>query len=301
MKRLLFLGLLFSFTGVMAQENTIVTDTTAVLTAVEKQETTGPLEFWHGRRFRVFAGLYAPLNNTKIRVGSENGDYGTTIDLEDDLGFSDYTFSAVAGIQWRISRRSRLDFEHFYINRKSTRTLDKEIEFRDHTYPVYAKVTAFFDTNISRLAYGYAFVSRPKYEIGALVGAHVIFGDIGLNLDTSIGEAQVSDNFNFTAPLPDFGLWSEIVLTPKLGLNVNVNYLAIKVNDFEGRLISYNLSVLWNIYRDLSFTLGYTGLNFRVDMEKERVNGYFKWGYNGPMLTACYSFGGHVRLQKKNK
>lgn len=253
---------------------------------------------WHGRRFKATAGIFFPTNNTEVEVGSNNGQFGNLIDFEKDLGFKKNTVSFAGAFEWRISRRSRLGAEYFYLKRTSTKTLQKEIEFGDHTYPVDATVSAFLDNQIYRITYGYAFISKPAYEIGALIGAHIMFADVGLKLEGATAQAEYRDNFDFTAPLPDLGLWTEIVLAKNWGLYVNANYFALKVNDIDGRILSYNVSVLYNVYKNFSLTAGYTGLNIRVDAEKERLNGFFKWGYNGPTLTATYAFGNHVKFYK---
>src|SRR4051794_19988860 len=41
---------------------------------------------WFVERFKIFAGVLFPLSNTSIEVSSHNGDVGTDIDFEDDLG-----------------------------------------------------------------------------------------------------------------------------------------------------------------------------------------------------------------------
>ncbi|WP_431242136.1 hypothetical protein ACQ9BO_19710 [Flavobacterium sp. P21] len=122
--------------------------------------------------------------------------------------------------------------------------------------------------------------------------------DVGLSLEGQTQQVSFSDDFGVTAPLPDIGLWGEFVLGKKVGLYANVNYFAIKVNDIDGRILSYNLSVLYNVYKNFSLTAGFTGLNIRIDAEKERLNGFFKWGYNGPTIAAVYTFGKHIQLHK---
>lgn len=284
---------------------TIVSDTILIpeeeVPGIKPQDYNNTELPWHRRRFKVSAGLYFPVNNTEIRVDGSEGNFGTTIDLEDDLGFEKNTFSWTGAIEWRISRRSRVNFEYFSLNRESSKTLEREIEFEDNTYEVNARVYAFFDMQILRVAYGYSFVSKPKYEIGALIGAHTIFADVGIGLETSIGQAEASNNYDFTAPLPDLGLYGEIVLSPKFGLYINANYLALKVDNIKGRIMSSNVSLLYNVYENFNITLGYTGLHVKVDVDRERADGYFKWGYNGPMLTVNYAFGKHVSSQKKQK
>jgi len=253
---------------------------------------------WHARRFKFTAGIFFPSNNTEVEVGSNNGQFGNLIDFEKDLGFNKSSTSFAGSFEWRISRRSRLGSEFFYLKRTSTKTLQKTIEFGDHTYPINASVAAYMDNQIIRVYYGYAFVSKPTYEIGALIGAHVLLGDVGLRLEGATAEFEYRDTFDFTAPLPDLGIWGEFVLGKKVGLYANINYFAIKINDIDGRILSYNLSVLYNVYKNFSLTAGYTGLNMRVDVEKSRLNGFFKWGYYGPTIAATYSFGNHVKLYK---
>lgn len=253
---------------------------------------------WHGRRFKVTAGGFFPVNNTQVQVGLTNGNAGTKIDLEDDLGFSKSSSSFMGTLEWRISRRSRLDLEFFSLNRSAVKTLEKQIDFGDHTYNINARVTAFFDVQITRIAYGYAFLSKPKYEAGLLIGAHVLFGDLGLRVDADQASAEVRNNFNFTAPLPDVGIWGEFVLGKRFGLYANVNYLAAKIDNIDGRIISYNLSLLYNVYQNFSLNAGYTGLNFKIDDREQRLSGFLKWGYNGPSITATYAFGNHVKFYK---
>ncbi|WP_291148811.1 hypothetical protein [Flavobacterium sp. UBA7680] len=253
---------------------------------------------WHGRRFKATAGVFFPVNNTEVEVNGTGGRIGTDIDFEKDLGFETNTVSFFGAFEWRASRRSRFNLEYFYLKRNASKTLQKEIEFQDHTYPVNARVSAFMDNQMVRFAYGYAIISKPKYELGLLIGAHVMLADVGLRLEANTQELEYHDGVNFTAPLPDVGIWGEFVLGKKVGLYANVNYFALKINDIDGRIISYNLSVLYNVYKNFSLTAGYTGLNFRLDVTKPRIDGFFKWGYNGPTLAATYSFGNHVKFYK---
>jgi hypothetical protein len=253
---------------------------------------------WHGRRFKATAGAFFPVNNTEVEVNGTNGRIGTDIDFERDLGFQNNTVSFFGTFEWRASRRSRFNLEYFYLKRNSTKTLQKEIEFKDHVYPVNAEVAAFMDNQMIRFAYGYAIVSKPKYELGLLIGAHIMLADVGIGLAGNTIQAQYRDNVDFTAPLPDIGIWGEFVLGRKVGLYANVNYFSLKIDDIDGRIVSYNLSVLYNVYQNFSLTAGYTGLNIRVDVTRPKIDGFFKWGYNGPTIAATYSFGNHVKFYK---
>ncbi|MDR7370017.1 hypothetical protein [Flavobacterium aquidurense] len=254
---------------------------------------------WHARRFKFTAGGFFPVNNTQVEVGKNDGSFGTEIDFENDLGFKRNTASFMGTFEWRISRRSRAGFEYFYLRRTSSKVLERDIEFGDNTYHVNTRVSALMDNQILRVTYSYAFLSKPKYEVGLLIGAHILLGDIGLKFEGTTAQAEYNDSFNFTAPLPDVGIFGDFVLGKKFGLYANANYFALKVNDIDGKLTSFNLSLLYNVYKNFSLTAGYTGLFVDVDVEKEKLNGYFKWGYNGPTLTATYTFGDHISFVKK--
>lgn len=255
---------------------------------------------WLKHRFKVKAGVFFPLNNTNVKVDGANGNIGTEIDFEDDLGFTGYSSSFIADLNWRVSRRSTVAFEYYYLGRKSTKTLDREINFGDNTYPLNAEVSAFFNTQIARFSYGYAFISKPKIEAGVLIGAHFLISDVGLRLESNfIEDREIKNNFDFVAPLPDIGLWGNFGIAKRMELFANANYFYIQVGDYTGSIISYSLSLSYNVYRNLDVELGYTGLNFEVDVEKQRLDGALKWGYNGPSLKLAYSFGRPVKFKNK--
>ncbi|MEX6686962.1 hypothetical protein QTN47_05630 [Danxiaibacter flavus] len=282
MKRALgFILLLFGCLCVNAQSDTITSP-------VEKPKPTAP---WFVQRFKVAAGGFVPINNTQIEVGSQDGSFGTTIDFENDLGYSKTTGTFLGDLQWRISRRSRLDFAYYHIDRSSSHRLEKNIEFKDKVYPVNATAKSYFNTDIFRLSYGYAFFSRPRFEAGALIGAHIVKAGVGLSASGTSGNIDVSNDFGFTAPLPDVGLWGGYVIAPRWSINGEISYLALKVDNVDGRLINYNIAVMYEVLSHFTLALGYTGLNFRVDVDKDKYKGFFKWGYNGPSLVAAYSFG----------
>lgn len=303
MKKLVFyLIVLHFFVSVKAQTTAEITPETS-LTSIQNddrkiQDNSSDDLPWHARRFKVTAGAFFPVNNTQIQVGRNNGQNGTKIDLEDDLGFSKSSASFLAAFDWRISRRSRLGVEYFSLNRTSSKTLEREIDFGDETYEINTRISAFFDVQIARIAYGYAILSKPKYEAGLLVGAHVLFADLGLRAQFNTAQVERNENFAFTAPLPDIGIWGEFVLGKRFGLYVNANYLALQIDNIDGRIVSYNLSLLYNVHKNFSLTAGYTGLNFKVDAIEDRLNGYLKWGYNGPTISASYTFGNHVKLYR---
>jgi len=296
---LLFMMILCGGTELAAQE-TGAGEALALSTAKNTEapassafDTGSDLAPWFVRKYQAQGGLFIPFNNTNVRVDGNGGRLGTDIDFENDLGYKTYNFSAFASFQWHISRRSRLNLSYFYLGRSSTHTLDKNINFKDTTFPVSASVTSYFNTHIARIYYGYSILSKPKYEAGVLIGSHVLKVDLGLALNTSVGQLAYDADFKFTAPLPDLGVFGGYAITDQWAVNAEASYLSARIGNVDGRIISYNLSVQYNPLPYLGFLVSYTGLDFRLDVERNYFNGHIKWGYNGPSLTATYMFGRH--------
>ena len=68
-------------------------------------------------------------------------------------------------------------------------------------------VNAFTNTAIFQFSYGYAFFLNPRYEAGLAIGAHIVGSKAGMGLTSNGGSASRETDFDFTAPLPDIGIW----------------------------------------------------------------------------------------------
>jgi len=246
---------------------------------------------WFVERFKISVGFFVPLSNTSIEVNSNKGNEGTKIDFEDDLGLKKSTETFLADFQWRASRRSRFDLSFYRLNRSATSTIDRDINFADSTYRANATVKGFFNTDIYRFSYGYALLAKPKYELGLMVGVHVVRANVGIGLTTPNASVTASQDFGVTAPLPNFGVWGGYAFSDRFALNGEFDWLSLTIGDIKGRILAYNLLFRYKIIKNLDISLGYTGLNFRVDVTKTDRSGNLKWGNNGPAFTATFSFG----------
>jgi len=245
---------------------------------------------WFVERFKLSAGGFYVVNKTNIQVGI-NGDDATPIDAERDLGLNKEVGTFLANIQWRISRRSRVTMNYYNVKRSSNHTLKKDIIFNDNTYPVNSSVYTFFNTAIYQFSYGYAILSKPAYEAGVFIGTHIVGANSGISLNGTTSGAAVSNNFGFTAPLPDIGLWGGFATSNRFAINADVSYFALTTNHNTGRLLAFNLTFTYRLVKRLDLSLGYSGLDFKVNTTKNNVTGLFKWGYNGPLLAVNFSFG----------
>jgi hypothetical protein len=246
---------------------------------------------WFVSRFKISAGFYEALNNTNISLGNSSGSIGTAVDFENDLGFSKYSPTFLAGIDWRSTSRSKFTLNYYNLRRNSNYQLQKTIDFGDNTYTIDAKVNAYFNTSIIRFSYGYALVSKPNYEFGLSIGSHIVGAKAGIALENTNIVISTSDDFGFTAPLPDFGIWGGIVISDRFAFNGEFNYFQLEVNDVKGTILGFDASFTYKKITNLDISTGLTGFNFKVDALKDNLKGDFKWGNNGVFLKAAYSFG----------
>jgi hypothetical protein len=246
---------------------------------------------WWVEKFKLTAGLFVPVNNTKVQVEANGSAAGTDIDFQKDLGFDAAQLTFLANFQWRISRRSRINLSYYDMNRTATHTLQKDIIFNDQTYKINSSVDTYFNTAIYQFSYGYAFIEKPGYEVGVLIGAHTVGTKAGISLNgTSTGVSQ-NNNFGFTAPLPDLGIWGGYAFNNQFAVNLDFDYLSLTINNINGRIIAYNLVFSYKLTKQLDLSLAYSGLNFNVKTTKKDITGDFRWGYNGPSLGLTFSFG----------
>jgi hypothetical protein len=257
----------------------------------EKDSTEIKTAPWFVDRFRLTGGIFIPVSSSDLKVGIEGGVAGTPIDLEKDLGYNAAELTFLANLQWRVSRRSRINMSYYNIPRNSTHTLDKDIIFNGETYHVNATVSSFFNTSIYQVSYGYAILAKPDWELGVLIGTHLVGGKAGISVVGSGSESSASTHYGFTAPLPDLGIWGGYAFNKRLAVNLNANYLSLTVGDVSGSIFSYDLLFMYRLIDKLDLSLGYSGLNFTVDITKPDAAAHIKWGYNGPLLGVTYAFG----------
>jgi hypothetical protein len=270
--------------------NKITSDTTSgtLLYKAEPKVLEAP---WYVEKFSVSAGFFFAFNSTDVTVNSPNRNLGNSFSFENDLGYLQTSPTFLGDLQWRISRRSKIDLSYFGINRSKTRTLQRDIDFGDNTYDINTTVNTFFNTNVYRLSYGYAFFTGKKGEFGAMIGFHIVRASVGIGIVGQNINKSAGNDYAVTAPLPDVGLWGGYVLGPRWALTGEIGYLALTISNINGRIATGNFGLTYNVVNNLKATLGYNGFNFKVTAKENDLDGSLKWGYNGPSLAITFAFG----------
>jgi hypothetical protein len=246
---------------------------------------------WFVDRFKLGAGFFNATTSTDNAIGNNSGVSGSRIDFENDLGLKRDVGTFLANFQWRISRRWRMDISYEQLNRSSTATLQRTINFGDNTYNLNANISSFFNNTIYRVSWGYAILAKHTAELGLLIGTHTLQTNIGIGLTSGGVGVAYSDNYKLTAPLPDLVFWGGAAIGKRWALNGEFDYLTITTGNIKGDIVGYNAALNFKATQHIDLSLGYTGFNFTIDANNNKQSGHIGWGYNGPSLTANIRFG----------
>jgi long-subunit fatty acid transport protein len=192
-------------------------------------------------RYWLEAQAFWPDIDTTVAVAGNGGLVGTKIDLESDLKLKDrkslpaFFAGARFGDHWSIIG------EYYALNRSASASANRDITFDDVTFPSGATISSEFDTDVYRLAVGYSFIRNDKADLGVALGLHATQFSVALEGQGHVGSAAVQTQNrkrDALAPLPTVGLYGAYQVTPRLSLGGRVDYLSLKVSDYDGRLIN---------------------------------------------------------------
>jgi len=235
-------------------------------------------------RFVVNAGVFIVGTDVKARV---NGSSTTNsdVDFNDTFGTaSDETRGRLDAL-WRITPNHHLRF--FYFNNSITRNrvLDRDITWGDNTYHLGASVQSEVKLKVYELAYEYAFVHRPTYEVNGTLGLH--YSDLSLRLAGQAtgpngGAASfVSDTRSVPAPLPTIGVRAGWAFAPQWYGELSAQALGLNIDGYKGHWYDGRAGVTWMFTKNFGAGLAYNVWYTRVDVDRDNFNGFARFGYSG--------------------
>ena len=239
-------------------------------------------------RFRIYLQAFSPALDTEVRLDSSNGQPGTTINFEQNLGLEDTKTVPAAGFAWRFAKRHRLRFDFFKLNRSSAAFTTSEIRFGDQVFQAELPISSFFDTEVYSLGYGYSIIRNERAELGLIAGLSV--QDIAVGLKSNRGSlAILEEESELTAPLPTFGLAGAYALNDKWLLRAVASYFALELGLSEeenlgGEIINLEFGIEYLAFTNLSFELRYAYFNVDAEFTNERRLTTIKYQYRGPKL-----------------
>jgi hypothetical protein len=113
-----------------------------------------------------------PSTRPAGRLDGPGGQVGTEVSAEEDLGLKERNDLPAILASVRPGARWRIEAEHISLERESSRTLNRTINWGDNSYTLGTTASASLQTEIYRLSVGYSLVKDAQMEIGVAPGLH---------------------------------------------------------------------------------------------------------------------------------
>jgi hypothetical protein len=243
----------------------------------------------------IHSGALVSQFGSDIRVDPTVGPFGTSINLE-NLGFNSSATSFFADGTWRISRRNQLQARFNRINRDvSNVLLTRTVTFRNETFDVGARIDSFLDTTYVSVDYGFAIVATPRVEVGATIGLTALRVHTGMGLSAQIsgttgGSRQLSEDVQFTAPVPLPGGFINVRVHPRVTIDGFARYLKVTIGNFGGGMTEARGGADVKLLPWLGVGGAYYYNHLTADHAGNVFTGRIDYAFNGPQIYVLLAF-----------
>src|SRR5262245_54926115 len=246
---------------------------------------------------RFWAGLeyfYPTITSTAKIDATVTSRPGSEIRLEDDLDLDDRKGTPYLNLGARIGDSWRIEFEYYALNREATRNIGRQIDFGDVSFPIGAQITTEFNSTIYRLTGGWSCLRTQQAEAGVSAGLHVTDFEAQLSgVGTGVlggAPAFRREAHDALVPLPTFGLYGSYVVIPQVILRGRVDFLSLKYQDYDGRLINWMAAADWRFHRNMAVGLGYRYVDYKLDATKSNFTVESCYKLEGPTIYFTVGF-----------
>lgn len=238
---------------------------------------------------KLVANLGAFIVGTDLKANL-NGSTANNPDVDFDKTFGDADNTRVrADLLWRVTPNHHLRFLYFDDSTSRRRTIDEDIAWGDHTFTAGGEVRSKNSFKIYELAYEYAFIRQPGFELNGTFGVHWMDMAIKLSGDAIItdesgNQTSVSGSSkkgSVSAPLPVLGVRAGWVVAPNVYLEAQAQYFKAKVDGYDGRVTDLRAGATYMFTPNLGLGIGYNRFTTRVESDKEKFDGRIRLGYSG--------------------
>ena len=236
-------------------------------------------------RFYLGFGAFVPRTTTSAQLDSTKLGVGTNIDFEQALGMQTQKLVPEFSARYRLTERWRFDAEHFALNRSSSRTLDRDLQWGGQVFPVNTQVDSKFNFSDTRVSVGYAFFRTADKELGAAFGLHVAKYDTSLSAGSSVTEGG-----DVLAPLPVLSVYGQFALTGEWAVGGHLDRFSMSYDHYDGNISSVGVNLLYQPFRNVGFGLGYRSLFITLTHSRPDTTVKFNQTFQGPLLSMNASF-----------
>jgi len=248
-------------------------------------------------RWSIGVGYFLPKLDTKLLVTDADGNFGTGISFEKNLGLDDSQETILLNADWRFFKRHTLSYRYFDLQRSATTTSSVSIVIGDNVFDISLPIQSYFDITAHEIAYSYSLVFDEKMEL--FVGLGISVQELALGIQgtesTPIPGDDLSSTLDSTAPLPTLNIGFDYAFSDKWLFQSRLGWLAVEIDlgtdeDLSGEIINATAGILWRAFENVSFYAQYQLFDVKVDYVDESVRFAIDYDYNGPVLGVSVNF-----------
>ena len=234
-------------------------------------------------RFTARVGGILTGLNTEIRVDGPLG-RGTTINLEDDLGFDSSISTPRISLGYILGQRHQISLAYFETKRDSSTTLTEEVSWEDLVFPVRLDVESFYEMTFLTASYTYWFYSSETTALGVSGGLVLTNLESGLKAAFQIGDPILEQGAELStgAPVPQIGFSVSHWLGKKFVLKGAFGYVTFSdVDGYSGDISTANVSFEHRTWKNFGFGAGYGFTRYDIDANDIQFLGNFNYDVSG--------------------
>ena len=234
--------------------------------------------------FVASAGLFLVSTDVRANVNGTSVN-NPEINFDDTFGTASDETRARADLLWRINPKHHVRFLYFNNSVTRNRTLDRDVQFGDTTYHIGADVESQVKLKVYELAYEYAFMHQPTFELNGSLGIHYTDLRVRLAGNATTGggatAAFVTEERKLPAPLPVIGVRAGWAFAPQWYLEGVGQFFKVSIDGYNGHWIDGRAGVTWMFHRNFGVGLGYNRWWTNVNVDRDNFNGSARFGYSG--------------------
>jgi hypothetical protein len=257
---------------------------------------------WRGwptaERWRIAAGYFLPQLDTAIQVTDAEGNIGTRISFEQNLGLDANKGTAILTVDWRFFKRHRLSYAYFELNRSAiSDDSSVSIIIGYNVFDVNLPIQSFFDITAMELAYSYSVLFNERADLYLGIGISVQDIAAGLKGTASSPDpgAILDTNLDTTPPLPTLNLGFNYAFNDKWIFESKLGWLAVEAElgddeILDGQIINAFAGVRWKAFQNAGFFATYQLFDVDADFRERGAKWTVDYDYKGPLIGVDVSF-----------
>ena len=235
--------------------------------------------------------------DVKARLNGESTN-NPDVDFDKTFGKGSDNTRIRGDVLWRITPTHHLRFLYFDNSVTRKRVIDEDIAFGDDVFHAGGEVKAKTSLKIGELAYEYAFIRQPTFELAGSFGVHWVDTSLRLSGDATVTDSNgnssevsgATKTGSVSAPLPVLGIRAGWVVAPQIYLDAQGQYFQAKINGIDGHLTDLRAGATWMFSQNFGVGIGYNRFTAHMKTDKDNFDGRLRVGYSGfqAFLTGAF-------------